>query len=43
MTKKAEKYAKKISLVPMKFEEALEEILTVKFKKAKGWKEILKG
>jgi len=42
MTKKAKKYAKKISLAPMKFEEALGKILTVKFKKTKSWKEILK-
>lgn len=42
-TKKIKKYAKKISLAPMKFEEALGRLLTVKFKKDKSWKEILKG
>jgi len=43
MTKKTKKYAKKISLAPMKFEEALGRIITVKYKKTNSWKEILKG
>lgn len=41
--KKKRKYAKKITLAPMKFQEALGRLLSVKFKKTKSWKEILKA
>jgi hypothetical protein len=37
------KYAKKISLAPLSFEQAVGRLLQVKHKKIKSWKELLNG